>query len=308
MSTNHETKLRVLKIREILKSTPHLSNPSMPELSFRPDFMIDFENLLTFLEISSLRANENVDWKTLRLIEEIFEVKLFFGDKSVFCLIVLDKKAWKTYCLELLEGFFDKVIYGPIQSASDVYSMPKEMNFRLWNLEREFNASRYRKVTDNEVDQFGFEPTSELQMEQAFAQKLLIEVLYLTAARANEIAARGSPSDTTTRPCGEEIGWRQDLYEKDGETVNVLVLRLRTLKHKEPQHRSIALPIHPKYEPWTWEGRLAQQEPGQMLRKRPRQQVILGRCGLVTPPFFWEKNKADNLRKPFLLSMKSQRF
>ena len=84
--------------------------------------------------------------------------------------------------------------------------------------------------------------------------KLLIEVLYLSAARANEIAAKGSPSDTTTKACGEEITWRQDLYQaalRGATAVKALVLRLRTLKHKDPQYRSIALPIDPQFEPWT---------------------------------------------------------
>lgn len=149
-----------------------MSNPSTPELSFRPDFMIDFDNRLTFVEITFRKAGENVDWNTLRLIEEIFEVKLFFGDKSVFTLILLDEENWKPYCLELLEGFFDKIVYGSIQRASDVYTEPKADNFRLWDLERKFNASRYRKPTDMELEQFQFEHISGWELEQVLANKL----------------------------------------------------------------------------------------------------------------------------------------
>jgi len=81
--------------------------------------------------------------------------------------------------------------------------------------------------------------------------KLLIETLYLTAARANEIATRGIASDRTTKACGSEITWRLDQFAVGKRAVErSLVLRLRTLKHKKPRYRSIAIPLNPLFEPW----------------------------------------------------------
>ena len=65
------------QIRTVLRNSDHVENAAVSELSFKPDFMINMEQKLVLVEIARLQKNENVDWKTLRLIEHIFEAKLF---------------------------------------------------------------------------------------------------------------------------------------------------------------------------------------------------------------------------------------
>jgi len=161
------------KAKKILKDINHLVEPAVPELSFKPDFMVNIENRLIFVEVVSLRHGENVDWRTLRLIEHIFEAKLFFGNTSGFNLIIPDKDEWKPYCIELLENFFDKVTYGPfLESARDLYTSPKTSNFRLWDLEREFERSRYRKFDDAYLRQFEYQDIPCIQLEEELRIKL----------------------------------------------------------------------------------------------------------------------------------------
>ena len=161
---------KLKKTEEILKAidAPILANVASPDLSFRPDFMVNLQNQLTFVEISYLKRKETADWKTLRLIEKLFEVKLFFGNKSVYTLILLDKRKWKDYCLELLEGFFDKVIYEPIQKATEIYAQTRIDNFQLWDLERKFTHSRYKKLTKVELEQFHFEKMKTIRGKNHF--------------------------------------------------------------------------------------------------------------------------------------------
>lgn len=155
------------RIRRLLKDSNHIEKPSLPELSFKPDLMIDLDKKLIFVEIAYLRKNENVDWKTLRLIEYLFEIKLFFGNHSLFGLIILDQNLWKDYCLELLEGFFDKVASeSDIVSVSSVYATPKESNFKLWNLERDYQRLRSKKLVELNLEQFHYQPISARELEE----------------------------------------------------------------------------------------------------------------------------------------------
>ncbi len=164
----------ILKLKELFSDEIRLERASISEFSFIPDFMINFENLLTFIEITSLQEKtrmENVDWKTLRLIEHLFEAKLFFGNDSVFLLFILDSSLWKPYCLELLEGLFDKVLYD-FNTDSRLYTKPKESNFKLWNLEREFNNSRYKLLEKINLNEFFYRPMSNLEFEKIVFEKL----------------------------------------------------------------------------------------------------------------------------------------
>jgi hypothetical protein len=135
--------------------------------------MANMEDHLTFFEIVSAREKENVDWKTLRLIEHLFEVKLFFGNKSSFHLLVLDPRKWKPYCLELLESFFDKITYGfEVERFSDLYTLPKEANFRLWDLERDFERSRPFLYDERILDKFKYRRVDGTELENEIFQKL----------------------------------------------------------------------------------------------------------------------------------------
>jgi hypothetical protein len=164
----------VPKIKQILQHTDFLAEPAVPELSFRPDFMASIENQLTFFEISSLGEKENVDWRTLRLIEYLFEVKLFFGNKSCFHLILLNPEKWKPYCLELLESFFDKITYGSnVARIGDLYTRPKTANFRLWDLEREFERSRPAVSDEESLNNFRYRDMMETELRNEIFRKLI---------------------------------------------------------------------------------------------------------------------------------------
>lgn len=151
-----------------------MENPAVPELSFRPDFMLNLENQLIFLEIAPMLHKADADWKTLRLIEHLFEVKLFYGNKSNFNLIILNRNDWKPYCIELLENFCDKVIYqGDLKSTREIYTTPKASNFELWDLEREFERSRYRKFDDEYLRKFEYRDTRESTIAYEFSKRML---------------------------------------------------------------------------------------------------------------------------------------
>ena len=161
------------KIKHVLGRTSFLAEPAVPELSFRPDIMANMENQLTFFEIASLARKEDVDWKTLRLIEYLFETKLFFGNRSSFHLIVLDPEGWKQYCLELFAGLFDKMTLGPnFETYDALYTLPKEENFRLWDLEREFENSRQKKIEEESLNEYVYRDISQVDLENEFFHKM----------------------------------------------------------------------------------------------------------------------------------------
>lgn len=163
----------VAKIMRILQRANFLAEPAVPELSFRPDFMADIENQLTFFEIASIMEKENADWKTLRLIEYLFEAKLFFGNKSSFHLILLNPEKWKPYCLELLESLFDRITYrSDIEKLGDLYTLPKSANFGLWDLEREFERSRPFIYDEKSLDKFKYRDIGGAELENEIFQKL----------------------------------------------------------------------------------------------------------------------------------------
>jgi len=167
------------KVSQIVQHVPHMENPAVPELSFRPDFMINFERQLIFVEIASV-VQEDVDWETLRLIEHLFEVKLFYGNKANFNLLVLNKDRWKPYCIELLENFCDKVTYqDELKDTREIYTTPKASNFKLWDLEREFERSRYRKFDEAYLKRFEYRDIRERTIQNEFLERMLSRGLYL---------------------------------------------------------------------------------------------------------------------------------
>jgi len=162
------------KLKKILKGFSYLEGAPISELSFKPDFMVNFGNRLLCIETAYLEKNENVDWKTLRLIEHLFEAKLFLGNNTVFSLIIPDKEGWKPYCLELVEAFFDKVIYGhKVDNIENIYTNPKENNFDLWEQERKFIRSRYNKLKESDLRQFKYLDVPDRKLEDVFCNKLV---------------------------------------------------------------------------------------------------------------------------------------
>jgi len=161
------------KLKGILRETRYIENPTVPELAFKPDFMINLDSQLIFIEAISASFTENIDWKTLRLIEHLFEVKLFYGNKSSFNLIILNKNRWKPYCIELLENLFDKVTYEEdLENIQGITTEAKTQHFRLWNLEREFEKTRYLPFRDNDLDKFQYRSIEKNRIEQIIARIL----------------------------------------------------------------------------------------------------------------------------------------
>jgi len=91
----------------------------------------------------------------------------------------------------------------------------------------------------------------------------LIKLLYLTAARVSEVITQASPYDIKHKksmPYGRELRWQLDEFE--GEKVLILTLatakrRWITMKAGQAEEhlvpKLIALPVNPKYEPWTFD-------------------------------------------------------
>lgn len=140
--------------------------PNIPSLAIRLDLMINGDDIVLFLEICSIKTTEESDWKTIRLIENLFEIKLFFGKYCSFNLVLINRNKWKPYCLELLEGFFDKVTNASdIHSLSDVYARPNTNNNELWSLERKSLALRkLPPITDEFIDMFDYQKVTEEQL------------------------------------------------------------------------------------------------------------------------------------------------
>ncbi|MEN3026044.1 MAG: hypothetical protein ABC585_05755 [Candidatus Methanosuratincola petrocarbonis] len=80
--------------------------------------------------------------------------------------------------------------------------------------------------------------------------RMALTCCYLLAARASEVVASASGSDTTTPygPRGTDA-W-QDVYDHYGRKVEVAVFRLRTAK-RGGLERYVGLPLDPVYEPLT---------------------------------------------------------
>lgn len=160
-------------IKNIFRNYDYIENAPIPKLSFKPDFMLNIDGQLVFFRIVYLRKSDNVDWVTLRIIEEIFEIKLYFGNNAAFGLIILDEENWKSYCIELLENFCDRVIFGfQIRDFERIYTRSKSSNFDLWNLEREFRNTRYKKFDKDYLAQFYYVDISEKELEHDFARAI----------------------------------------------------------------------------------------------------------------------------------------
>lgn len=161
------------KIRKILRTVTYMEEPVVSELLFRPDFMVNMEKQLVLVEVIIPRSNQNVDWLTLRLMEYLFETKMFLGNKSVFVLVTSRSDFWKPYCLEILENFFDRLVFtSDIKTISDIYAPPKPANFRLWDLERDFKASRYKDFSEADLRQFQYQDISSIELKNQVNQTL----------------------------------------------------------------------------------------------------------------------------------------
>lgn len=88
--------------------------------------------------------------------------------------------------------------------------------------------------------------------------RLLIQILYLLAARASEVCTKTIKYDLEhkkTRPFGQHLSYEID--EHEGEKALVVtsgVLKRKSKRKKNVERlvtKAIGLPVNPKFEPWT---------------------------------------------------------
>ncbi len=157
----------IKKIQSLLGTDKYLANPLFPDFSFQPDLIVNRDGNLTVIQVDYLRPNDNVDWKTLQLIEQVFEVKLFLGNKATISLILPDASLWKNYCIELLTTFFDNVSFDPqALKTADLAPSSKTEHFQLWDRERKFQNFRSQSLKDLNILKFTF--NSELNEKEIF--------------------------------------------------------------------------------------------------------------------------------------------
>lgn len=80
----------------------------------------------------------------------------------------------------------------------------------------------------------------------------LIKLVYLAAARPSEVTTRVCPSELrkkATKPYGSFLNWSLENFEHGKD---VLLIKIATTRKREnPFIRMVALPTHPRFEPWT---------------------------------------------------------
>lgn len=87
--------------------------------------------------------------------------------------------------------------------------------------------------------------------------KHLFKLMYLLAARNNEICTKVTNGDKTTRPFGTFLSWQFKRFKSTIEQhpdcflVKVPVLKRKTKNPDSPKFRYIALPVSLHIEPWT---------------------------------------------------------
>ena len=149
-------------ISEILFGHDYLMEARVPEALFRPDYVINYNGSTIFLEIEKIHPRENVDWKTLQIIEKIFEIKLFFGPRAVFKILVDRNDPWKLYCIQLLQNFSDGLLFIDVLNSDSLLSISlNEDNIRLWNLEKKYQTKRSIQGSVYKFEDFSYVDINE---------------------------------------------------------------------------------------------------------------------------------------------------
>jgi len=155
------------KIKELCPEATFLPNPTFPEFTFIPDLAIKKGDKLIIIEIVELKPNENIDWRTLRLLEYLFEVKLTLGNNAIFNLIIKNNTLLKTYCTELLENLFDKVYYfEELDELRDLNLLAKTQLNELWNFERQYVRTQYHNKSNLDLKKYKFVELNNLEVEE----------------------------------------------------------------------------------------------------------------------------------------------
>ena len=131
-----------------------LSHPVLPDLFFRPDFLFRKNGKLFTLELAQWRQPHTIPRKALRLLEELFEIKLSLGNDTISSLLILGSpETWSETTLSLLKtfyeyvGFIEQIVPRNIHDRiTEILSKgPKDEFYRLWDSER-----KYREEVDFE--------------------------------------------------------------------------------------------------------------------------------------------------------------
>jgi hypothetical protein len=156
----------IQKIKELYHEAMFLQNPTFPEFTFIPDLAIKKEDKLIIVEIVELKLHENVDWRTLRLLEFLFEVKLTLGNNTIFNLIINNKALLQPYCIELLENLFDKVYYFEEFDELNVFNLlVKTQHNELWDLERQYVRTQYHNISDIDLKKYVLDENNNFEIE-----------------------------------------------------------------------------------------------------------------------------------------------
>ncbi|MBU0778058.1 hypothetical protein KKF82_07350 [Patescibacteria group bacterium] len=149
-------------ISEILSGHEYIEEVRAPEALFRPDYVINHNGSTIFLEIEKINPRENVDWKTLQIIEKLFETKLFYGSKVIFKILIYRNDPWKSYCIQLLQNFSDGLIYlDDLNSDLLLRTSLNENNIRLWDLEKEYQTNRSIQGSAYTFEDFSYVDVNE---------------------------------------------------------------------------------------------------------------------------------------------------
>jgi len=85
---------------------------------------------------------------------------------------------------------------------------------------------------------------------------VLIKLLYLTAGRVSEVTTKVTPYDlkyNLSKPYGRHLDYSIGDYGNEKVLLLKMAVAKRRIKRRnnQPYYKIIALPTHPRYEPWT---------------------------------------------------------
>ena len=91
--------------------------------------------------------------------------------------------------------------------------------------------------------------------------RVMTELLYLTASRVSEFVTKQSPTDKTTKALGSLVGFNLATYKIPNDTLLIKIPVLKRRGHVKDKvtgqvrdrlfYKTIAIPSYPIYEPWV---------------------------------------------------------
>lgn len=123
----------------------YLRHPVIPDIYFRPDFLIRKNGKLFSLNLTQWSVPHTTSIKTLELIEELFEIKISLGNSTISSLLIIGSpNIWGKPTLSILNTFYDYICFIKKFSHEDISERileilskePKDELFKLWDFER----------------------------------------------------------------------------------------------------------------------------------------------------------------------------